>query len=171
LGVSAKGDDAVTVVLKLACFLAIVIALLVYFTPRSSQEPTAAAPPPAAAVSLAERAQVEQQVAERTRLVAMEAAGRGAFPDRMERRFRDEFRTVTFGVSGENNTVLTMRQPQTAAAFAYKVGPWVDFLEACRAAGFRQVVVVDGSRSTRTFDLTTPVNPRPSPSPERRSTG
>jgi hypothetical protein len=162
----------VTVVLKLTAFLAIIIALLVYFTPRSPQEQTAAPPPPpAAAVTLAERAQMEQQFAERIRLIAIEAAGRGAFPDRMERRFRDEFRTVTFGVSGENNTVLTMRQPQTAAAFAYKVGPWVDFLEACRAAGFRQVVVIDGNRSTRSFDLTAPVSPRPSPSPERRSTG
>jgi hypothetical protein len=165
------GDDAVTVVLKLSGFLAIVIAVLVYFTPRSPREQPVAAAPPAATVSLAERAQAEQQLAERARIVAIEAAGRGAFPDRMERRFREEFRTVTFGVSGENNTVLTMRQPQTAAAFTYKVGPWVDFLEACRAAGFRQVVVIDGNRSTRSFDLTAPVSPRPSVPPERRSTG
>jgi hypothetical protein len=161
----------VAVVLKLSGFLAIVIALLVYFTPRSPEEQPAPAPPPATTVSFAERAQAEQQLAERARLVAIEAVGRGAFPDRMERRFREEFRTVTFGVSGENNTVLIMRQPQTAATFTYKVGPWVDFLEACRAAGFRQVVVIDGTRSTRTFDLTTPASPRPSPPPERRSTG
>src|SRR5262245_14923693 len=146
------GESAVAVVLKLLGFLSIIVAVLIYFTPRESQSP--ATPPPAiSTVSLAERAQAEQQLAARARLAAFEAAGRAVFPERMERKFRDEFQTVTFGVSGENNTVLTMRQPHTAAVFTYKVGPWMDFLDASRTAGFRQVVVIDGNRSTRTFDL------------------
>ena len=157
------------VLLKLGAFLAIIIALLLYFTPRTPQQAQTAAPT-VAAVSFAERAQAEQQLSERARTVAVEAAGRGAFPDRMDRKFRNEYRAATFGVSGENNTVLTIWQPQTAEAFTYKVGPWSEFLEACRAAGFRQIVVIDGNRSRRSFDLAPRPEPRP-PSPASRSTG
>jgi hypothetical protein len=161
----------VAVLLKLGAFLAIIVALLVYFSPRGSQQQQAVAPRTVASVTLAERTQAEQQLTERARLIAVEAAGRGAFPDRMDRRFRNEYRAATFGVSGENNTVLTIWQPQTAEAFTYKVGPWTDFLDACRAAGFRQVVVIDGSRSRRSFDLAPRTEQRlPSP-PAPRSTG
>jgi len=157
--------------LKLGAFLAIIIALLVYFRPPGSQQQQTAAPRTVAPVTLAERTQAEQQLAERARVIAIEAAGRGAFPDRMDRRFRNEYRAATFGVSGENNTVLTIWQPQTAEAFTYKVGPWTEFLDACRAAGFRQVVVIDGNRSRRSFDLTPRTELRPPSPPVRRSTG
>ena len=162
--------NAVAVLLKLGAFLAIIVALLVYFRPPGSQQ-QAPAPRTVAPVSLAERSQAEQQLAERARVIAVEAAGRGAFPDRMDRKVRYEYRAATFGVSGENNTVLTIWQPHTAEAFTYKVGPWTEFLDACRAAGFRQVVVIDGNRSRRSFDLAPRTEQRfPSP-PSPRSTG
>jgi len=162
----------VAVLLKLGAFLAIIIALLVYFSAGGSKQQQASPPRTVAAVSLAERTQAEQLLAERARLIAVEAAGRGAFPDRMDRRLRNEYRAATFGVSGENNTVLTIWQPQTAEPFTYKVGPWTEFLDACRAAGFRQVVVIDGNRSRRSFDLTPRTELRPPPSPPGpRSTG
>ncbi len=86
-------------------------------------------------------------------LAAARVADRRAYPALLERNFLKQGMDVYVTVEGQEATTLRVKYVLMSRPMVYKIQTETDFVQNCRAMGFKKVIMDDGFRSTWVFDL------------------